>query len=427
MKRTKVVLALSVVLSAAFLSAAAVTAEPPPYTTRGGDVVDRATGKPVLLRGFGIGGWLLPEGYMWGIRTLDRPRQFEAAIVDLVGEDDAKEFWRLYYESFFTEDDVRAIKSFGADSIRIALLASRLQPRDGQPASPPFVYSEDGFRWLDRVVEWAGKHEIGVIWDMHGAPGAQNAENIADSDGQARLWTEKDVFWPRLEELWVKIAGRYAGNPRILGYDLLNEPLLRRYQGVDPALLRRLYVKLTAAIRAVDPHGLIFVEGDEWAQDFSVLEPLDWDPHLVVAFHSYPPTSTAEGLERWEKLRRKYKVPLWHGETGEQGEPFDVNRRATAMLNAAGVGWSWWTHKKIDRRTQPWHCPATPGFQRLLDYWMGRGERPTKEQAREWLFEQARRTHTSRCDFLPEMVRSLEPFSPDAYLESLPVAEPVGE
>ena len=22
-------------------------------------------GKPVLLRGFGLGGWLLPEGYMW--------------------------------------------------------------------------------------------------------------------------------------------------------------------------------------------------------------------------------------------------------------------------------------------------------------------------------------------------------------------------
>lgn len=404
--------------------AGGAAAEPPPYTTRGGKIVHRTTGEEVLLQGFGIGGWLLPEGYMWGIRTLDRPRQFEQAVADLVGEDDAREFWRLYHASFLTEDDVRAMKAFGADSIRIALLASRLQPRRGQPEKPPFVYSEDGFRWLDRVVEWAGRHDVGVIWDMHGAPGAQNAENIADSDGEARLWTEPEVYWPRLEELWVKIAERYAGNPAILGYDLLNEPLLARYEGVDPALLRKLYVRLTAAIRTVDPHGLIFVEGDDWAQNFEALEPLDWDPHLVLAFHTYPPTSTAEGLERWAKLRREHRLPLWHGETGEQSAPFDLNRRATAFLNGAGVGWSWWTHKKIARRTQPWVCPPTRGFRRVLDYWQGRGERPSRDEAREWLFEQARRTHTSYCDFLPDMVRSLEPFSPDAYLASLPVTAP---
>ncbi len=88
------------------------------------------------------------------------------------------------------------------------------------------------------------------------------------------------------------------------------------------------------------------------------------------------------------------------------------------------MGWSWWTHKKIARKTQPWHCPVTRGFQRILDYWMGRRERPPRELARVWLFEQARRTHTSYCDFLPEMVRSLVPFSPDAYLASLPVTAP---
>ena len=32
----------------------------------------------ILLRGFGLGGWLLPEGYMWQMEgDIDRPRRME--------------------------------------------------------------------------------------------------------------------------------------------------------------------------------------------------------------------------------------------------------------------------------------------------------------------------------------------------------------
>jgi hypothetical protein len=257
---------------------------------------------------------------------------------------------------------------------------------------------------------------MGIIWDMHGAPGAQNAENISDSDGEARLWTEPDTYWPRLDALWRRIAERYAGNPYVIGYDLLNEPLLRRYENIDEADLRTLYVQLTETIRDVDTAGIIFIEGDDWAQEFSMLEPIDWDPHLVLAFHSYPPTASADGLARWDSLRSRWNVPLWHGETGEVGAPFDRNREATTFLRSANVGWSWWTHKKIARETQPWHCPPTQGFQRILDYWQGRADRPTAEQARTWLFDQAEKVHSRYCDFLPDMVASLDGLDPDGWL-----------
>jgi len=406
-------------------------------TTRGSQVVDRATGEPVHLIGFGLGGWLLPEGYMWGIRTLDRPWQFERAIEDLIGPTDAAEFWRRYHANYVTEQDVRAMAAMGANSLRPALLASRLMP-GSQPDSGPYVFADEGFRVLDSLVAWGTRHRVGIIWDMHGAPGAQNAENIADSDGEARLWTEPEVYWPRLTALWRRVAERYAGNPYIIGYDLLNEPLLRRYEGIDEADLRRLYVQLTQSIREVDPNGIIFIEGDDWAQNFRALEPIDWDPHLVLAFHSYPPTSTAEGLARWDSLRTRYDVPLWHGETGEVTAPFDRNREATTFLRSANVGWSWWTHKKIARQTQPWHCPPTEGFQQILDYWQGMAERPTAEQARAWLFDQAEKVNSRYCEFLPDMVASLdgldaegwlairEPEPPEIYLEPADAEVEVG-
>ncbi len=404
----------------AILITALSCSQPPQgrFTTRGQDIIDPATDRPTLLTGFGLGGWLLPEGYMWGIRELDRPRQFEAAIEDLIGKNAADEFWRLYHDNFVMAEDFKAMRAFGANTVRIPLLASKLQPRDSQPEAPPFTYSDEGFRFLDSVVVWAGQHDLGVIWDMHGAPGGQNAENISDSDGEARLWTEKETYWPRLIDLWHRIADRYRGNPSIIGYDLLNEPLLRRYDGVDPSLLRELYVVLTDTIRSIDREGLIFVEGDDWAQEFSMLEPLDWDPHLVIAFHSYPPTSTPTGLSRWDALRQRYDIPLWHGETGEQNPPYDGNRQATTFLNSANVSWNWWTHKKLSRRSQPWLCPKTDGFQRILDYWMGRVARPSAEDAKAWLFDMARKTRSDYCTFSREMVASLVPLDPDQYIAS---------
>jgi hypothetical protein len=98
------------------------------------------------------------------------------------------------------------------------------------------------------------------------------------------------------------------------------------------------------------------------------------------------------------------------------GTPFDRNRESTTFLRSANVGWSWWTHKKIARETQPWHCPPTQGFQRILDYWQGRTERPTTEQAREWLFDQAEKVNSRYCDFLPDMVASLDGLDPEGWL-----------
>jgi hypothetical protein len=382
------------------------------YTTRGRDIVDRKTGEKVILRGFGLGCWLLPEGYMWGIRKLDRPRQFEKAIEDLIGKEKAAEFWRRYRENFVTESDIRDMKSWGVNSVRVPLLASMLQPPEGQPVRRPFLYSEEGFRFLDSLVSWCGRYRVGVIWDMHGAPGAQNAENISDSDGQARLWTEKEIYWPRCKDLWFQIAKRYRDRECIIGYDLLNEPLLRRYPDVSARLLRELYVELTDTLRSVDKNGILFVEGDDWAQTFEPLEPMDWDPHLVLAFHSYPPTANSGGLKRWDAFRVKYNIPLWHGETGEQGPPYERNILAASFLESANVGWSWWTHKKFDAESQPWSCPKTGGFLKVLDYWNGRGERPSKAEAAGWLIDQAVKTNSRYCEFLPDMVRSLVPLDP---------------
>ena len=61
-----------------------------------GEVVD-GNGDPILLRGFGLGGWLVPEGYMlintgW-INGYESPTDIENHVLDLIGPDAADDFW----------------------------------------------------------------------------------------------------------------------------------------------------------------------------------------------------------------------------------------------------------------------------------------------------------------------------------------------
>ena len=67
--------------------------------TSGKEIVE-GNGEPILLRGFGLGGWLVPEGYMlinrgW-IEGFESPSQIEGHVIDLIGDEKANEFWNEY-------------------------------------------------------------------------------------------------------------------------------------------------------------------------------------------------------------------------------------------------------------------------------------------------------------------------------------------
>src|SRR5213083_2927622 len=76
-------------------------------------------GKPLLLRGINLGNWLLPEGYMFKFKTTNSPRLIQTAINELVGEDEARKFWKTYRDNYITQADIRFIKQSGFNSVRI--------------------------------------------------------------------------------------------------------------------------------------------------------------------------------------------------------------------------------------------------------------------------------------------------------------------
>jgi endoglucanase len=141
------------------------------------------------------------------------------------------------------------------------------------------------------MIAWCKAHHIYVVLCMHAAPGAQNPELMSDtSDGKPHLWTQPAKYQPWAIHLWHAIARRYAEEPTVAGYDLLDEPLLSESKPASGGrVVRAFYVKATTAIRSVDTNHIIFACGTEWCGSTAGMKAIlpTWDDNMVLVFHKY--------------------------------------------------------------------------------------------------------------------------------------------
>ncbi len=214
-------------------------------------------------------------------------------------------------------------------------------------------------------------------------------------------------------KIWEEIARRYVDDRLVIGYDFINEPVLP--EGVTRAQLRAFYVRLRDAVRAIDPHHVLFIEGDFFANFFDGIAPA-FDDNMVWAFHKYwSPTAPAD-MARFVELRDTTGVPLWLGETGENSNDWFHEVATWAVEN--GIGWNWWTHKKIETVTSPLSVPMQPGYRALVDYWDGNGPKPDRATAEAALMAQAAALHIDSTTFRPDVLWAL--FDPAWKTEAVP-------
>ncbi len=381
------------------------------FLKKQGKYIVDSSGQKVLLKGIGLGGWLVPEGYQLHIPGFGSPTSIKNKIIDLIGEENTQQFYEIYHQNYVNEQDIQQIASWGFNSLRLPFNYKMLSPED-----QPGVYLEEGFRIIDRLLEWCEQNRLYLILDMHCAPGGQNKANISDSDGiEARLWTETENQ-DRTVALWKEIARRYADEEWIGGYDLLNEPVLP--EGFDSHVLRALYMRITQAIREVDTNHIIFIEGNWWATDFTALTP-PWDNNMVYSFHKYWNEISEASIRQYLDIRKIYSFPLWLGESGENSNPWF--NHCVQLMEQNEIGWCWWTHKKIATTTSPYSSPITENYQRILDYWNGDASRPSVDFAKAALLEMADMLKLENCQFRPDVLHSL--FDKNFSTESKPYKE----
>jgi endoglucanase len=362
-----------------------------------GERIVDADGREVLLRGMGLGGWMLQEGYMLGIKKEGTQHSIRARITDLIGKDDAARFYQLWRQNHMTRADVDRLAEAGFNSVRLPMHYDLFTlPVEDEPVKGRDTWLPTGFEMTDNLLAWCRANRMYLILDLHAAPGGQGKDaNISDYDpGKPSLW-ESEENQRKTVALWRKLAERYADEPWIGGYDVLNEPNWgfegktgeKAENGVLDESNRPiwdLYLRITRAIREVDRNHLIIVEGNGWGNNYGAF-PDPWDRNIALSFHKYWNPNTEEAIAKFLALREKYHVPVWLGESGENTNEWF--RECVELVERHHIGWSWWPHKKVFSPRCIMTVTAPDDFKKVVAYWNGEGERPSAESARRGLFE----------------------------------------
>ncbi|MBV8855494.1 MAG: glycoside hydrolase family 5 protein [Acidobacteria bacterium] len=365
-------------------------------TTRGREFV-APDGRPLLLKGINLGNWLLPEGYMFKFKTANSPRLIETVVNQLVGEAEARRFWKTYRDNYVTAEDIRFIKQSGFNSVRVPF-NYRLFVTEGEPAR----LEGAGYELLDRVVGWCRREGLYVILDMHAAPGGQTGDNIDDSFGYPFLFESAEAQ-DLTVNLWRKLAARYAQEPAVLGYDLLNEPVAHYFDAAhfNPRL-EPLYKKIVAGIREVDKNHVVFLGGAQWDTNFKVFGP-PFDGRVAYTFHKYWMEVKQEAVQEYVDFSRKYGVPVWLGESGENKDEWVASFRE--LLERNRIGWCFWPYKKLDaascivsiNKPADWDAVAAFADHPRTTFEDVRKNRPPREQVERALAEYLEQVKFRNC------------------------------
>ncbi|RDW80490.1 glycoside hydrolase family 5 protein [Coleophoma crateriformis] len=369
---------------------------------QGEQVVD-GNGKPVILRGAGLGGWMNMENFITGYPGHEA--QHRAAMLEVLGQEKYEFFFDKFLQYFFTEADAKFFASLGLNCIRLPF-----NYRHFEDDMNPRVLKQSGFKHLDRVVELCSKYHIYTILDMHALPGGHNSDWHSDNPSNyAAFWDHKD-FQDRTVWLWCELAKHYKGNPWIAGYNPINEPC-------DPKHVRlpAFYDRLEPEIRAIDPDHILWLDGNTFAMEWKGFDKVL--PNSAYALHDYsgmgfPTGERFKGTEeqksklerqflRKAQFQQKMKAVAWNGEFGPvysdpltDADAEEINQERYNLLGAQleiydkyQIPWSIWLYKDIGVQgmvyTSPdskWNKTIAPFLEKKralqLDAW---GKHPSKQ------------------------------------------------
>jgi endoglucanase len=207
-------------------------------------------------------------------------------------------------------DRLQQLGGWGANVVRWQLNAI-----DGicVPPPPPIgtraewdAFISEELAVLDANLATCNQAGLKVIIDLHTTPGGVNAQGVG------RVFTSEE-WREAFLATWDQIASRYAANPVVFGYDLMNEPPVKRGRA---GMMKWRNLATTAArrIREIDSSHVIIVESPSGSpRRMRAFEPLPADiTGVVYSVHMYSPESfTGQGLLLLDgpALGKKYPNP----------------------------------------------------------------------------------------------------------------------
>nr|WP_315146184.1 cellulase family glycosylhydrolase [uncultured Flavobacterium sp.] len=383
------------------------------FLHRNGQTIVDGNDKNIVLRGLGLGGWMVQEGYMIQTGAFAGPQyKIKQKITDLIGPENTEAFYKTYKANGITKRDIDSLAAWGFNSIRLPMHYNLYTPAIENEKNGQITWLDEGFTMTDNLLKWCAANKIYLILDLHAAPGGQGKDAaISDYDeSKPSLW-ESDANQDKMVALWQKLAKRYKDNPWIGGYDIINEPNWNftgtSQNGCDEtsnAPLKDLLVRITKAIREVDSNHLIFIEGNCWGNNYNGMFPL-WDENMALSFHKYWNTNDQATIQTMLDYRNQYNVPIWLGESGENSNVWF--KEAISLVEKNNIGWAFWPMKKIENIAGVTSVTRPLEYEQILNYWKNGGTKPNVEFAKKTLMKIADNYKMENLTVKPDVIDAM--------------------
>ena len=118
-------------------------------------------------------------------------------------------------DTYVSEEDFQYIKEQGMNLVRIPVPYFIFGDR------PPYLGC---IEYLDKAFDWAEKHDLQIMIDLHTVPGSQNGYDNGGITGVCKWCQNPDEVKFALSVL-ERLAQRYADREGLYGIEVLNEPI----------------------------------------------------------------------------------------------------------------------------------------------------------------------------------------------------------
>ncbi len=182
----------------------------------------------VRVRGVNLGGWLVLERWMKQSLFEGVEGRDETCFCVQLGREEASRRLREHWDTWITEEDFAWIAAHGFNAVRIPVGHWIFGSASGYPCharygADPHPYVDGGIERLDRAFDWAERHGLLVLVDLHCAPGCQNAFDNGGLEGVLD-WHAKTEYVDFTVLTLERLAERYGRRRALWGIETLNEP-----------------------------------------------------------------------------------------------------------------------------------------------------------------------------------------------------------
>lgn len=178
-------------------------------------------GAEAVVRGVNLGGWLVTEPWMTPSLFSETNTADEWHLCNVLGKNACLEQLQQHWSTFYTRDDLAAIKDAGLNAIRIPLGYWAVNLTDYEP------YVSGQYPYLIQAVNWANELGLKVLIDLHGAPGSQNGWEESGLVGAIDFpanTSNTDRSLNVLQNLTTEFSKDVYGGT-VTNIELLNEPI----------------------------------------------------------------------------------------------------------------------------------------------------------------------------------------------------------